>query len=108
MKRNQYGKPPKIKAKVSERNRDRITINVQVPIVKQTPGALSVRFDFREAHLSRQQVRPSDWDAIQVGDWLHLPSKRGPRVWGRAMTPKKRRNRYRFSLRVTGFSVVKI
>jgi hypothetical protein len=107
MKRSQYGKPPKIKAVVKERNRDRITINVQVPVVKKGVGTLSVKFAPQEVHLSRQQVRLSDWAALQPGDKIHLPSKRGPRVWGRAMTPKTKRRR-QFTVRIAGFTSVRI
>lgn len=103
-KRNQYGKPPKVQGKVVTRDRNHITVTTRVPrTIKNTPDEFMVRFVPQQVVLARQHVRADHWDQIQVGDTLSLPSKRGERLWGRAMTPRRKRHRWVISL--TGYSV---
>lgn len=107
--RRPYGKPPKITATVVSKGNKQVTVRRMVPQATALPdGGVRVQMVPIPGNIDIREVRPSDWKLIQVGDKLSLPSRRGPRLWGRAMTPKRKRKPSRFTFTFSSMEVRRV
>lgn len=106
MSKHPYGKPPKEYATVVQRDGNWVLIKTNIAVRRPTPtGGFRLSFEPIERTLDHREVKPSDWPLLRAGDKLRLPSKRGLRLWGRAMTPSRKPARYHFTFKVSSIVV---
>lgn len=107
--RPSYGKPPKIHATVVSKGHKQLTVRRMVAQSTPLPdGGVRVEMVPIPGNIDIRDVRPSDWKLIRPGDKLSLPSRRGPRQWGRAMTPKRKRKARRFTFTLSSMEVRRV
>lgn len=108
-RRPAYGKPPKLHATAIEKvTPTHWVVSHPIAVRRNLPdGGVRVQMEVIERTLDIREVKESDWKLIQPGDKLSLPSRRGPRLWGRAMTPKRKR-RHRFTFTFSSMEVRRV
>lgn len=96
---NVQHRPPKLIGRLKERRGDAWVLTVPTMVRIDLPdGGLRLESHDKDYILPRSEVVAADWPLLQQGDQMRLASKRGPRQWHRAMTPRRKKPRYRFSI----------
>ena len=107
--KTRHGKPPKLYATVKERWGDQWLVEQTLPVKRRLPdGGVRVQMEVVERTMHPNEIRPQDRKLVRPGDRLRLPAKRGPRMWGRAMTPKRKKPRYRFAFTLSAIEVHRV